>query len=51
MFTVNDWKGRPRLIGEEHTELRWLTLGEAAQLPDLALPGDLDLLEQLRAGV
>jgi 8-oxo-dGTP diphosphatase len=39
VFLVRDWDGgEPSIRGEEHTELRWFPLAEAARLPDLAVP-------------
>jgi 8-oxo-dGTP diphosphatase len=38
MYAVRAWDGgEPVLSGDEHTELRWLTLASASALPDLAL--------------
>lgn len=39
---VRGWAGEPQLQGSEHSELRWVTLDEAAYLP-LAHPGYLHL--------
>jgi mutator protein MutT len=38
LFHVTDWTdGGPRLLGDEHTDLRWFTVEEACALDDLAL--------------
>jgi len=37
MVAVRAWVGEPTLIGDEHTELAWVTLETAIGLPDLAL--------------
>lgn len=39
MYSVREWRGgEPRLLGDEHTEMRWFSVADAIQL-DLALPG------------
>lgn len=38
VFIVTAWDGAERLLGAEHSELRWLRLDEALSLP-LAHPG------------
>lgn len=38
VYHVDKWRGRPRLIGDEHTELRWLTAAEIEKEAELALP-------------
>jgi mutator protein MutT len=38
LYAVTDWTGdESRLIGSEHSEVRWLTIAEARGLADLAL--------------
>ena len=37
IYAITGWFGELRLIGAEHSELRWLSLREAGGLPDLAL--------------
>ena len=38
-FLVLDWRGgEPLMLGDEHTELRWVTTAEACALDALALP-------------
>ena len=47
-FEVTAWAGgEPQLIGDEHTDLRWLEIDEACDLPDLALPGYVTILHKL----
>lgn len=48
MFAVSAWEGRPRIIDEEHTDLRWFTLDEAEALPDLAIAAYRPLFGALR---
>ena len=45
VFVVTAWRGgSPRLLGDEHSELRWFSTEEACALPDLALPQYPNLL-------
>ena len=37
IYLVSDWSGEPSLQGDEHTELRWFPIAEAAGLANLAL--------------
>jgi mutator protein MutT len=38
VFVVTGWTGgEPRMQGDEHSELRWIPIDEAARLPDLAI--------------
>ena len=38
LYSVTPWQGgEPRLIGDEHTELRWFSLRDATNLAGLAL--------------
>jgi mutator protein MutT len=37
LFAVTAWAGHPTIRDQEHSELRWVPLGTAATLPDLAL--------------
>lgn len=48
IYAVKSWEGRPTIQDEEHTELRWFTLGEARSLSDLALEGYRPLFASLR---
>jgi 8-oxo-dGTP diphosphatase len=36
LFVVTRWRGRPRLRGDEHSQIRWHRLSRACELPDLA---------------
>jgi 8-oxo-dGTP pyrophosphatase MutT (NUDIX family) len=47
LYVVTRWAGCPRILGDEHTEMRWLSKGEAVELPDLALVEYLALIESL----
>lgn len=38
LFTVTQWQGDTKNLGDEHTELRWVDFQEAVSLPDLAFP-------------
>jgi 8-oxo-dGTP diphosphatase len=51
MYIVTAWDGgEPILVGDEHTELRWLSAEQADVLPDLALQEYRPLLgDALRA--
>jgi 8-oxo-dGTP diphosphatase len=38
IYLVTDWSGgKLRLLGDEHSEMRWFSLCKATSLPDLAL--------------
>ncbi len=39
LYAVTRWEGNPVIQDDEHSELRWFTLAEAAKLASLALPG------------
>lgn len=47
MYVVTEWRGDPRLLDHEHTELRWFEPVEAIALPDLALVEYRPLLQEL----
>lgn len=47
MFGVTGWKGEPAILDDEHTELTWFELAEAASLPFLALEAYRPLLRGL----
>jgi 8-oxo-dGTP diphosphatase len=51
VFRVDAFDGEPRLLDDEHTQLRWFDLAEAADLPDLASPRYRSLLLAQIAGV
>jgi 8-oxo-dGTP diphosphatase len=36
LFSVKDWQGQLANLGDEHSELRWMHLDQASELPDLA---------------
>ncbi len=47
-FAVTEWEGgEPSMLGDEHTELRWLSIEEACALENLALAGYRDLFRAL----
>ena len=50
MFGVTSWEAEPAILDDEHTELTWFALAEAANLPDLALEAYRPLLRGLIAG-
>ena len=37
-YAVTAWTGEPRLIGDEHSEMRWFDVDAACALSGLALP-------------
>ena len=37
-YLVRRWKGNITMLGNEHVELRWFTIHEACDIPDLAHP-------------
>ncbi|MGO7955909.1 NUDIX hydrolase [Rhizobium leguminosarum] len=47
VYHVDKWRGRPRLIGDEHTELRWFTAAEIEKEAELALPQLTEMLSKL----
>jgi 8-oxo-dGTP pyrophosphatase MutT (NUDIX family) len=48
IFQVADWTGgEPRLLGDEHTDVRWFTVEEACALEGLALAGYRALFQGL----
>jgi 8-oxo-dGTP diphosphatase len=47
MFLVTVWDGEPRLIGDEHTSLRWLAFDTAPNMKGLALEDYRPLLRAL----
>jgi mutator protein MutT len=49
LYVVTDWAGdESRLIGDEHSEVRWLDLSEAHALGDLALADYRKIFAQLK---
>ncbi len=49
MFAVTSWKGEPAILDDEHTDLAWFPIRDAANLPDLALQAYRPLLRALIA--
>jgi 8-oxo-dGTP pyrophosphatase MutT (NUDIX family) len=47
VYRVDKWRGRPRLIDDEHTELRWFTATAIAREAELALPQLGEMLVKL----
>ncbi|MGR9176343.1 NUDIX hydrolase [Rhizobium leguminosarum] len=47
VYHVDKWHGRPRLIGDEHTELRWFTAAAIEKEAELALPQLTEMLANL----
>jgi 8-oxo-dGTP diphosphatase len=48
VFVVTGWTGgEPRMLGDEHSEIRWVPIDEAVRLPDLAIEGYRDILRSL----
>ncbi|MBY5395375.1 NUDIX domain-containing protein [Rhizobium leguminosarum] len=47
VYHVDKWRGRPRLIGDEHTEFRWFTAAEIEKEAELALPQLTEMLANL----
>lgn len=42
-FVVDDWQGKPINIGDEHTQIRWVKLSDAAQMEDLTFSSYVDI--------
>jgi 8-oxo-dGTP pyrophosphatase MutT (NUDIX family) len=47
LHVVARWTGCPRILDDEHSEMRWLSRGEACDLADLALVEYRALIESL----
>ncbi len=47
MFAVTKWYGSPINLGDEHTEIRWVALADAAAMPDLTFARYGKILWQL----
>ena len=48
MYFVTAWEGgEPKILDNEHSELRWFTCMEAILLPDLALEEYRDLFREV----
>lgn len=51
MYIVTTWEGgEPRILDDEHSDLRWFAPMEAMLIPDLALEEYRDLLRQIAGG-
>lgn len=49
-FAVDAWDGAPRNLGDEHVEIRWMALADAARMPGLTFPTYARLLTDLASG-
>ncbi len=47
LYVVTGWAGEPRILDDEHSEMRWLSKREALDLDDLALVEYRALIERL----
>ncbi|MGK9169057.1 NUDIX domain-containing protein [Inquilinus limosus] len=48
IFVVTGWAGgEPQVLGDEHSEIRWMPIAEAALLPDLAIEDYRDIFRSL----
>ncbi|MBB4213938.1 mutator protein MutT [Rhizobium sp. BK212] len=47
VYHVDKWYGQPRLIADEHTELRWFTAAAIETEAELALPQLTEMLANL----
>ncbi len=43
LFAVDEWEGEPVNLGDEHSELRWVSLAAASRMPRLAFASYADL--------
>jgi 8-oxo-dGTP diphosphatase len=48
LFKVEAWCGEPRIMNDEHVDLRWFTADEAVRLRALASPHYATIFRQLR---
>jgi 8-oxo-dGTP pyrophosphatase MutT (NUDIX family) len=46
-FAVSAWRGEPRILDDEHSELAWFDLDAASRLPGLALEAYRSLFTRL----
>lgn len=49
MYLIRDWRGVPKIVDMEHSELRWFSINEARLLDGLALEeyrGLFDILQK-----
>ena len=44
---ITAWHGEPKILDQEHSELRWFPLSVAASLPDIALEAYRSLFDEL----
>src|SRR4051812_40994434 len=47
LYVVTRWHGRPRLRGDEHSQIRWHRLSHACELQNLAAPSYCDIFRTL----
>jgi 8-oxo-dGTP diphosphatase len=48
IFVITGWTGgEPRMLGDEHSEIRWVPIDEAVRLPDLAIDAYRDIFRSL----
>jgi mutator protein MutT len=48
VFVVTEWNGgEPELLGDEHTEMRWVDTAQALRLNDIAHPGYVGIFSRL----
>jgi 8-oxo-dGTP diphosphatase len=48
VFVVTGWTGgEPRMLGDEHSEIRWIPIEDAVRLPDLAIEAYRNLFRAL----
>lgn len=48
-FLVEEWEGEPANIGNEHAQILWVALEEAARMEKLTFPVYIDLFQALTA--
>uniref|UniRef100_A0A9E8CTJ9 8-oxo-dGTP diphosphatase n=1 Tax=Bosea sp. NBC_00436 TaxID=2969620 RepID=A0A9E8CTJ9_9HYPH len=48
MYLVRAWRGTPKIVDAEHTELRWFSVDQACRLDNLALEEYVSLFDKLR---
>lgn len=46
-FVVHEWQGDPKNLGHEHSEIRWVDLAHAHQMPQLTFPVYADIFSEL----
>ncbi|MEL7415804.1 MAG: NUDIX domain-containing protein [Pseudomonadota bacterium] len=45
LFAVRAWRGTPELLGDEHSQMMWVSIEEARALQPFAVPEVLDHIE------